>query len=201
MFVGGTQRNLRFQYNELFYNSICYDEYRRYDFFRHDAEFIASTFNLINKTVLVVGCAYGYLVDELRKQGIKSFGVDNSVYARSRINRVFELEPDKKVLEGDTSKSTVWTGIKTQIGTIDFLITEDLFTDFEDSQISPFLSLCRNHSSRRLHILTCAPERPIQNRDHHFNWKSFAEWDSILKPDALLNRELSDRRFIKYGLS
>lgn len=56
-----------------------YTGYTHIKEFIQRARFIQKKFN--PKTILVLGCAKGYLVEDLRKLGIEAFGIDISRYA------------------------------------------------------------------------------------------------------------------------
>ena len=61
-------------------NGVMYsDKEKLYPFFEHIADKIVT--NYAPKTVLDVGCAYGYLVEALRKKGVEAYGIDVSEYA------------------------------------------------------------------------------------------------------------------------
>ena len=61
-------------------NGVSYSERERmYPFFEQIAEKIIK--NYAPKTVLDVGCAYGYLVEALRCRGVEAYGIDISEYA------------------------------------------------------------------------------------------------------------------------
>lgn len=70
-------------YGEKYYESGCGDNYHDREswmaFFRRIASNIVSSLN--PHTVLDVGCAFGYLVEALREQGVEAWGIDISNYA------------------------------------------------------------------------------------------------------------------------
>lgn len=69
--------------NEAYYNQCCNQDGSPYSDFKPFFHMIAQRlFNDFSpKTVLDVGCAYGYLVAELRDLGVKAYGIDISDYA------------------------------------------------------------------------------------------------------------------------
>lgn len=71
-------------------NGVSYSERERmYPFFEQIAEKIIK--NYAPKTVLDVGCAYGYLVEALRCRGVEAYGIDISEYAISCVTS--EIRP------------------------------------------------------------------------------------------------------------
>ena len=70
----------------------CNDTYITYsrNFFETNEMFKERAVKIVNKIslpagskVLVVGCALGYLMEELQKLGMECYGIDNSTYIRS----------------------------------------------------------------------------------------------------------------------
>lgn len=72
-------------YNENYYNSGCGTAYTNKNvwqsLFNSIAEKIINNFN--PRTVLDMGCAFGYLVQALREKGVEAYGIDVSEYAVS----------------------------------------------------------------------------------------------------------------------
>lgn len=75
-------------YDEYYYAHCCGMPYARtpqwLDFFGGIAEQIAR--KISPHTVLDVGCAMGFLVEQLRVRGIEAFGVDTSEYALDHVD-------------------------------------------------------------------------------------------------------------------
>lgn len=73
-------------YNEEYYRQGLGEDYNERpkweQFFRYIAKRIVEDFN--PNTIIDFGCAYGYLVHELRKLGVDAWGVDISSYAISK---------------------------------------------------------------------------------------------------------------------
>jgi len=69
-------------FDEKYFNETAYLKYQHYPHFKTRAEWIK---NNIKGTILVIGCAYGYLLEELEKLGIIAYGVEKSEYAYSQI--------------------------------------------------------------------------------------------------------------------
>lgn len=71
------------EFNKQYYTSGCGPDYHSREnwlqFFRNIAAKI--TMSLQPRTVLDAGCAFGYLVEALREQGVDAWGVDVSEYA------------------------------------------------------------------------------------------------------------------------
>lgn len=75
------------EYNEQYYKSGCGEDYSNRQIwansFSRIAEQIIQDFH--PKSVLDVGCAWGYLVEALRDRGVEAYGIDISEYAISKV--------------------------------------------------------------------------------------------------------------------
>lgn len=95
-------QNLEFDKNYFSPPRYGYNNYRRNSSFLAIAQKLYEKFNLKNKTVLDVGCAFGFLLHDLRDMGCNAFGLDISNYAISQCdpydeNYVFTLDVNKKL--------------------------------------------------------------------------------------------------------
>ena len=79
-------------YNYQFFEQGCGADYKDKErwsaFFGGIAEKIIALFH--PETVLDAGCAFGYLVSELRKRGVEAYGFDISDYAISNVDADFK---------------------------------------------------------------------------------------------------------------
>lgn len=85
-------------YNAEYYKSGCGEDYNKKDFWRPFYQNIANKIiELFNpKTVLDIGCAYGYIVEALREKGVDAYGIDVSSYAISQANE--KIKPYLKAM-------------------------------------------------------------------------------------------------------
>lgn len=85
-------------YTMEYYKSGCGTDYTRKDiwvpFFDNMAERIIEKY--APKTVLDMGCAFGYLVSALRNKGVQAYGIDISEYALSQADE--KIKPYVKVM-------------------------------------------------------------------------------------------------------
>jgi glycosyltransferase involved in cell wall biosynthesis len=106
-------------YNEEYYKSCCGTDYANVkhweSFFGNIADCIIKDFN--PKSVLDAGCAWGYLVSQLRKRGVEAYGIDISDYAISMVPE--EIKPfcfvgslDKKWPDGISGRFDLITNIE-----------------------------------------------------------------------------------------
>lgn len=166
-----------------------YSEYKRYRFFEARAEIIRQTYG--PESVLVIGCGWGYLVDELRKKNVNAWGVDLAEYA---IRKAHAEVPDSyryiKRADGRVARQMERVGP----GYFDLAVTEDVLTVCSNEQeVERFLEAARIVSERRLHIVTCwlPYQDEISGKKERFDkrvlWKYDTEWAELVAPDPILN--------------
>jgi cyclopropane fatty-acyl-phospholipid synthase-like methyltransferase len=80
-------------YDEYYYANYDYRPYNRDDFWLNLFDGIASRIiaEFDPKTVLDAGCAWGFLVESLRKRNVEAYGVDISEYAIANV--IAEIRP------------------------------------------------------------------------------------------------------------
>lgn len=95
------------------------------------AENLITQFNIpIGSTILVVGCAFGFLLEELSKKGMNVVGIDNSHYIQTKKNKE-AIFPIRNV---DVTSNNFKTEIKrfTKIEEYDYIITEDMISSYDN---------------------------------------------------------------------
>lgn len=92
------RKDYKYLYTMEYYKSGCGTDYTRKDiwvpFFDNMAERIIEKY--APKTVLDMGCAFGYLVSALRNKGVQAYGIDISEYALSQADE--KIKPYVKVM-------------------------------------------------------------------------------------------------------
>jgi 2-polyprenyl-3-methyl-5-hydroxy-6-metoxy-1,4-benzoquinol methylase len=163
-----------------------YSNYHRYKLFQRRAEIIRQTFS--PQSVLVVGCGWGFLVDELRMKGLDAWGVDLSEYA---IRKAHAEVPDVyryiEKADGRVARSLERVGP----GHWDVVVTEDVLTVCSNEQeVSRFVAAARAVGDQAFHIVTCwlpGREEKVKGRDSRVMWKYQEEWAELVAPDPILN--------------
>lgn len=165
-----------------------YGQYKRFAWFKRRAEIIRQTYG--PESVLIIGCGWGYLVDELRKKGVAAWGVDLSEYA---IRRAHAEVPDvyRYISKADGRNARQMERVGP--GYFDLAVTEDVLTTCSNEQeVERFLEAARTVSDQRLHIVTCwlptqdLPDK-LEQRDKRVLWHYEEEWLELVKPDPILN--------------
>lgn len=121
---------------------------------------VVQQYNLQGSRVLVVGSAFGYLVEALKDAGVANvWGIDNSPYAHSILAQ--HKRGDVTVINGDI-RTVRWQEIRAVTGDryFDCIITEDVVTCYPNAEIAAVLDRCEfflyaaRPKSRIVHLLT-----------------------------------------------
>jgi hypothetical protein len=172
---------------------ILYDDYRRYDFFAERAAFVASRWPISIGKVVVIGCAYGYLVDELFKLGYDAWGVEASDFARNKAASVLAFAPANRIQLANATNRSALNSVRAAAGLsgnarFGLAISEDVLpvcTNETEAQLA--LGECRRITNNFLHIITCTkPENPgdLDIRFPGLLWRSRTQWRTIINAPA-----------------
>jgi len=179
---------------EDFENGGLYSRYRRYPFFATRAEYL----DKYPGTILVVGCGWGFLVDELRKRGREAWGVDLSDYAIMSASREV---PDVigYILQGDARRD-----LSVGPGQFDVTISEDMLTVMDNP--GEMLRVHREMvkvSDTVIHLVTFDHPHKSETQDKRVRWHDRLWWgeqfgDAIIVDAVTLNvPEVPDRRPVR----
>lgn len=145
------------------------------------AENLVNTLGLeVGDTVLVGGCGFGYLVEELNKLEINAWGFDNSRY----IHQKKRTESTIGVYDLDLGAPNFvsMTRNKTKINQFDYIITEDVMTSYADGELAPLFNNCDAIATKVVHTV-CLQAFP------EFNVKTLDQWRAIKPSHTWLNEE------------
>lgn len=181
---------------EDFEQGGLYTQYRRYPFFAERAQEINRRFTPGVK-VLVAGCGWGYLVDELVTIGFDAYGVDASQYA---IDKAAEVVPNvaNRIFIGDCTVSADMTGVRKLAGLkanqkFNVTIQEDMFPCMTDAEVSTALGVLRETAASLFHTITCSKPDDIPEQRHPgLNWKLQSEWKALVGSDPVLDTETGE---------
>lgn len=180
-----------------------YDEYRRFPFFAERADLIAARFQPSVGKVVVFGCGFGYLVDELVQRGYDAYGIEMSDYARAKATEVLPFASASRIILANMANRSALNSARSAAGLTGNQrfavgISEDALpvaTDEAEARLA--LDECRRIISttpgRFVHWITCSdPSNPsdLDNRYPGLLWRSEAEWRAIIGPsDIIVNAE------------
>lgn len=162
----------------------CNDTYISYsrNFFETNDMFKERAIKVVNElslpagsTILVVGCALGYLMEELQKLGMVPYGIDNSTYIKS-IKHKEKVKFD--IADISISGNTFITEMNREVGVTQFdcIITEDVLPSH--NSWTTIFSNCEAvlkpelNKNRIVHIVEVSAGGGLTS-------KSFAEWKQL----------------------
>lgn len=122
------------------FHGEIYTKYRHHEGYAKRARLLAN----FPSPILVVGCGFGYLVDELRKLGIIAWGIDASDYA-------FQNRTSRFVVKGDILQPGLTGVLGTRYGTV---ITEDLLPYLTDLEAYDAAEHCAQLGTIVIHLVT-----------------------------------------------
>jgi 2-polyprenyl-3-methyl-5-hydroxy-6-metoxy-1,4-benzoquinol methylase len=163
-------------------NGGWYDPpYRRYPFHAGRADFLTSTYpNLLTSRVLIAGCGYGYLVDELASRGWTNvWGCDASAYCLSRAATEVPAVASR-IVAGDLLDSASLGAVRSAAGLTGnqrfrLVVTEDVLGCAESSEeIVAMLANVRGIAQATHHFITALPEGVVG--DPELWWESQSAW-------------------------
>lgn len=120
----------------------------------------------VNKSVLELGCAKGFLVHEMRKAGINARGIDLSEYAVSQADA--DVKPFLSVAD-------VRNGLPaTKPNTYDLIISDGLLECLTDTEAVNLANSCLKVARRTVFLIWS--ESPAE----YYNVKTVAQWKALL---------------------
>jgi len=187
-------------YTKEDYNGRVDTNYRKYSYFYERANLLSKEHSEYKDyTTLIAGCAYGFLLEELDKQGWKDvWGVEASKYAVNEASpSILESHLSEKVLLGDITKSSDMDYVKSKIGKPMFIITEDVLPCAKnEEQVHIMLNELRNilqDEEVMCHFIT--PKIDNKEQVEGFLWFSYEKWKDLINAEekiysASLNKEV-----------
>lgn len=170
-----------------------YDNYQRYPFFAERAAFIAARFPVSVGKVVVFGCGFGYLVDELVKLGYDAWGCDAASYAQGKATEVLQFASANRVIVANMGTPAALNNVRNAAGLTGQQrfavgISEDVLpvcTDDNEARvgITSAHGIVSTTAGRMFHWMTCTkPQEPndLASRYPGLLWKSRAEWRALI---------------------
>jgi hypothetical protein len=164
-----------------------YDGYRRYPFFAQRAAWIHAT--VPTGKLLIAGCGWGYLVDELVKLERDAWGIDASAYCVSKDIAPGRVLQRSALVRADLNAVKSAAGIATN-GRFAAGITEDLLPCLTIAEITSALQELRRACTSLLHIVTPGDgTAQPPGRVPEMTWRVAAGWKQIVGSDPVYNAE------------
>ena len=113
--------------------------------------------------VLIVGCAYGFLIEELVKLGIDAYGMDISPFAIGQATP----EIQSRLVLGDASKVEPYIQLSERTGLVTFshIISENMFCCLTDREADNFHIISVFFAEEVLHL--------VENRPALIKWYNY----------------------------
>lgn len=161
----------RAQIDDRYNMTYCREFFNDYPIFQTRAANIVTGLNIPDgSTILVAGCAFGYLVEELNKLEMNAWGFDNSRY----IQQQKRLESTIAVHDIDLGDARFVNEVqrKIKINRFDYIITEDVLTSYTDLELSGLFRNCERIATNIVHIVA-------QQAYPEFNIKPLSTWRAM----------------------
>ena len=162
-----------------------YDNYWWNSYLTDDSSVLANKFvqkaltlniDLTGKKVLVLGCAYGFLVKFLLELGVDAYGMDISEFAISQLPELSgRLLVGDMRLDADYQRAKTLAGLTKKNDVFDMIIDEDCICCFTDSEAVTVCTLMKSYSSMAVHLVDVTP-----NLINWYNLHTLDEWRVIV---------------------
>lgn len=190
-------------YTESDYNGYIDDQYRRYSFFTDRGIIFNSQWNgYKNNTLLIAGCGWGFLVQELMENhGFTDvWGCDASEYAVNIAAPAnLPAQYASRILLGDITSDADMKSVANAAGIpggnpkFRAILTEDVLPCLTQPEITTALSVLRGRSQDRAHIITPQIQGSAKQPDGStiypggvqmpgFTWLTHDEWLTLIGP-------------------
>src|SRR5687768_147097 len=160
----GVNSHMQLATSERF-NGTWYTHYYHHSGFAKRAQLFVNS----PGPILVVGSAFGFLVDELVLLGKTARGIDASDYAIT--NRTSQLIDSVSII----STLQVNSYLLTHVGGFGTVITEDVLTCLTDAEAVVAAAKCSLLGSNVVHLVS----EPRQVLAEGLNFHSLAEWEDM----------------------
>lgn len=168
-----TQDSVR--YNEDYFTK---SPYAPYEDFQHHAPRVDKIIKLANpKSVLDVGCAFGYIVKRLNDRGVMAYGCDISEYA---VKRASEIIPDRVV------QCDIRSGLPFKDGEFDLLYCEGVLEHIEEESIDFVMKEFDRVAEKRMLAISLAEHPEALNEPGHICVKPVEWWVEKMPFNTLL---------------
>lgn len=158
--------------------------YSRYPFFQTRIDELKQRFAPTGQKLLIVGCGFGYLVDDAVTAGYDAYGIDNA-YAIGKGKTLLPQIAARLIVADALTAATLDSAAQTaglkHNAKWALLVTEDVLPCMSDAEVQTALTNLRARcSTNLLHLVTCGDGG--SRCDPRINWKSIDAWRAVLCP-------------------
>lgn len=148
-----------------FYNGPIYTYYRHHEGYAKRAELLRE----FPDPILVVGCGFGFLVEELLKIGKDAYGIDESLWAMAYVpdgigRRIWR----RNILDAEQVRD-----IPLRLPPLGTVVTEDLLPCLTDEETRIAAEHCATLAPSTIHLVT------EQGQAQELNYHSLSEWSKL----------------------
>lgn len=158
------------------------------DYYKQRKDWAALGFQITPASqVLVVGCGYGYLIEELKAAGLnKVYGLDYSTYLQA--NWAANASPQTQIVWADAlalDSSQVKNAMRSTFGTntFDYIITDSMLESFTDQELAALWPALESRLARNTpinHIIHIVDDlKPGDNPTVNLRWLTLQEWAAL----------------------
>lgn len=198
---------------------IHYNRYSQRKHSRHRAKKLMDAIGICHgEKVLIIGCGFGWLVEEFNRIGVHALGTDTSPYIHAAKDTSEEpelreaiiaadLDPDsgrgaealEKLLDGGIrTKATILNQdslteesrfiVGSSIGDIDYIITEDLLPALSDEEVSELCLALWEYNAKAVYHLMALKNVSV-DQDPKFNWKTLEDWQPLVHGQMIIKSD------------
>lgn len=168
-----------------------YDRYQRW---YHDgsnnfdlmAVDILNRYAIGNKRILEIGCAKGFLVEDLRNRGINAFGVDVSQYCYDQANP--SVQPYLTVADIRIGQSNFLSSFNNNYFAL--IIGMNMLCCFSDAEITAMVTELNRISSDQFYVISENAPTTFYNSKTIQQWRDSFGWEQgtvFIKSDQFYN--------------
>lgn len=161
--------------------------YSRFPFFQTRLDELKQRFAPTGQKLLIVGCGYGYLVDDAVTAGYDAWGVDASAYAINKGKTLLPAIANRLIVAdalvgAQLDAAATTAGLKRNVKW-PLLVTEDVLTVMSDAEVQTCLTNTRARcSTNLLHFVIPGDPQTEPSCDPRINWKTIDAWRAVLCP-------------------
>lgn len=163
-------------------NGLYWPPFQDCIMFARRAEYLAKTYP--GKTVLIVGPAYGFLVEHCLRLGMDAWGLEASAWALEQA-KTHCPEALSRLVHGDALNEAdlVRVAVLAGVDTFGVAVTEDVMPMLTVGEVEQMKVALHRHAKQTVHYVTPAPVTPHPSI---VTAKDEVAWREALFPDTMI---------------
>lgn len=152
------------------YKRWHHDDTNNFDLMSVD---ILNRYSVGNKRILEIGCAKGFLVEDLRTRGINAFGVDVSQYCYDNANP--SVQPYLTVADIRIGQSTFLSDFNNNYFAL--IIGKEVLCCFSDAEITAMVTELNRISADQFYVISEQAPTTFYNSKTIQQWRDGFAWE------------------------